>query len=235
MFNKFMNFTPNVFVNLRHFFGTDSEDLFKKNLKTQPHDWVYRFKKIEYQNNEFGFRTKPLNKIDWANSIVVFGCSNVYGIGLAEEDTFCYLLEKKLGVSVINLGMPGTAVDLSHFNSIFIRENLPCPRAIVHCWTSLARYSDFLKDRITSHIPSYDYYPGINWEEKSKFYVYTDRILWRNKTIYKEYSFFKDTCQELKIPSLEMPDRARDLVHPGIRSNLEVAEKLYKDLKQAGI
>jgi hypothetical protein len=233
MFNKFLNL--HFDKEKQNFQSPDSEKLFKKNLKRQPDDWIYRNKKVEYQNNESGFRTKSLDKIDWENSIVVFGCSFTYGIGLAEEDTFCHLLEKKLNIPVINLGIPGSAIDINHFNSIVLHENFPLPKAIVHCWTSLYRYSDFRKDGIKSHLPAFVYYPGINWAEKSKFYVHTDRILWKNKTIYKEYSFFGETFNSLQIPSLQMADYARDLAHPGIRSNLKAADKIYKDLKNEGI
>ena len=39
------------------FSGTDSEQLFKENLLTQPDDWYYRTHSIEYNLNKYGYRT----------------------------------------------------------------------------------------------------------------------------------------------------------------------------------
>jgi hypothetical protein len=234
--NSFLNISNNPKNCVELFACTDTEKLFRKNLKRQDNDWIYRHKHIEYKNNEFGFRTKPIEKIDWANSIVVFGCSYVYGVGLAEEDTFCYLLEKKLNIPVVNLGMPGSAIDINHYNSMFLHENFPHPRAIVHCWTSIYRYTDFNENIVSAHVPKCpSYFIEINWAKKSQFAVYADRILWRNKVIYREYSLFPETSKTLKVSELFIPDKARDLGHPGIKSNIDAAERIAKDLRQQGI
>lgn len=218
------------------FFGSgDTQKTFRKNTKKLPKDWIYRTKEITYKNNEGGFRTKPFNKINWEEAVVVFGCSFVYGVGLAEEDTLCYILENKLGREVINLGIPGSAVDLNHYNSMILHENFPRPKAIVHCWTSLFRYTDFHDDQIITATPFTNFDLKINWGEKSKFFVHSDRIVWRNKVVYKEYSFFEESYKELDVPSLDIVDQARELKHPGILTNQLAAERIAKDLRQQGI
>lgn len=234
MYKSFLNYI-NYNIEERFFGSSDTQKILNKNIKRLPKDWIYRTKEITFKTNEGGFRTKPFNQVNWEEAVVVFGCSFIFGIGLAEEDTLCYILEKKLGREVINLGIPGSAVDLNHYNSMILHENFPRPKAIVHCWTSLFRYSDFRNDQVVTATPSTNFYLQINWAKKSKFFVQSDRIVWRNKVVYKEYSFFKESYKELNVPSLDTVDHARDLQHPGILTNQLAAERIAKDLRQQGI
>ena len=53
-----------------------------------------------------------------------------------------------------------------------------------------------------------------------------DNTLWTNKTQYIELSFFRNTCNTLKITPLTFLDFARDLIHPGIVSAKAAAIKI---------
>lgn len=222
----------------------DNEETFRQSLQRQPATWIYRNKKIIYKNNELGFRTRSFSEVDWSESIVIFGCSNVYGEGLAEEDTISSNLEKMLGFPVINLGIDGSGIDLACWNSLILHESNNLPKALVHIWSSLDRYSDKIENNIFSFIPSRPGYdPKLNWAERSKFYVSTDRALWRDKTLYCEATFFPHTAIELKLNSptksevhqLKHLDNARDNAHPGIASAKFAAGVIAADLKNRGI
>lgn len=217
---------------------TDNEKSFRKNLKKKKQeDWIYNTKSITYKINSHGFRTSPFSKIDWANSIVVLGCSNVYGVGLAVEDTMCSQLEKILNIPVVNLGIPGSAVDLVCWNSLILHNYYPRPKAVIQIWTGLSRYSDYIqREAWVSYSPrDPGYYNRLNWDMRSQYYIEADRTLWKNKTMYYEGSFFRDTAAMTGVSDLAGDHRARDLLHPGIESNRSAAENIAEELIKQGI
>ena len=217
----------------------DSEQNYNKNCTALGNTWEYHNKKISYVFNEWGFREKTFDNIDWKNSVVVFGCSNTFGTGLAEENTVTVQLEKKLNMPVINLGISGSAVDLAAVNSLILHENYPKPKAIVHLWTVGERYSDFnnfkTKNVRRFNIHDSEYNNNINWEERSKFYILADRVLWKNQLPYYEASWFDRSAKTYNIDLLETLDKARDLIHPGSISTQVAAEKIASGLKAKGL
>ena len=227
-----------------NFSGTDTKELFEENLKTQPDDWYYRTHEVKYTLNSFGYRTKEFDDIDWKESIVIFGCSNIFGIGVADEHTIPYFLEQLSGRPVINMGMGGSSIQTALHNSIILNDSeYPTPKAVVNMLTSLTRFQCYMSDTV-SHM-------GI-WStdnKKSQFDTVTNRIhfnlmnikmirnLWKNKTIYYEGSVF---CQHKLINTLDekiscddlpLDKSARDLGHPGRVSNYSIAKKIYENIK----
>jgi len=242
MVDRFIN--PNKTENGDTFEGGfDTLKKYRKARKTMGPTWEYFNKSFTYIQNESNFRTKPVNEIDWENSIVVFGCSNVYGVGLAEEDTITAQLEKILSIPVINLGISGSAIDLASVNSLILHEHYPVPKAIVHLWTSASRYTDFTSGNIRKYIPtveskqprSKDYVSQLDWESRSKHYVLADNALWRGKTCYYQASMFQETFTLLDIDNLGTVDFARDLRHPGSESAKLTANIIASALIKLGV
>jgi hypothetical protein len=217
----------------------DSEQNYNKNCTALGNTWEYYNKKISYVFNEWGFRTKTFDGVDWKNSVVVFGCSNTFGTGLAEEDTVTVQLEKLLNMPVINLGISGSAVDLAAINSLILYKHYPRPKAVVHLWTDGERYSDFnnFKTKNVRHfnIHNPNFYPNLNWGERSKFYILADRELWNNCIPYYEATWFAHFKETYDIDFLETLDKARDLRHPGSISARTAAKKIAVGLKAKGL
>jgi hypothetical protein len=237
MNNVFVNYRPtNTILN---FDDLDSEKNYKKNLKKQSNNWIYRFKKIKYRFNEYGFRGESFLNTDWKNSVVVIGDSITFGSGLAEEDTISNQLKKILKINTVNLGIIATAIDLACINSLMLHEHLPKPKAIVQVWTSLGRYTNFSpskKVQAKPFIASWpNYYFRHNWPERSKYYILSDRALWKNKLPYSEITFFQCTAEKVKIDYIEKIDYARDDFHPGIESCYNAAITIAANLKKQGI
>ena len=84
--------------------GPDNSRDFNKNRIKYQYDWYYFDKKISYKYNKHGFRERDFDKVDWENSIVIFGCSNVLGIGLSIEDNLASLVNNYTGIPTVNLG-----------------------------------------------------------------------------------------------------------------------------------
>lgn len=193
-------------------------------VKKNPTEWALQ--NIVYDYNRHGFRCKNFKDINWAESIVVLGCSITTGVGLAEQDTVTSRIESITGIPTINLGISGSAVDLACWNSLILHNHFPRPKAIVHLWTQLDRYTNLTRSGLTSYnANNSDYIIEHDWGERSKFYIKTDRELWKDKTKYVEASFFKHTALTMNIPGIEMVDEAEDAWHPG-KETIKLMAKL---------
>ena len=220
--------------------GPDNLKAWKKNRKNLGPDWYYYDKGpdvISYIRNEDGFREKSKDNIDWSNYVIIFGCSIVEGIGNTVDDTISKNLERIIDTPVLNFGCSGGSVDQSCINSLILHNDYPRPKAVIHIWTGLARYADFLQNlNCKQYLPRMKTYdPTYMWEERSKFYVEADRALWHDKTIYLEGSTFYDTAKVLDVPFYKEVDRARDTGHPGYKTNKLIAENLADRLKEQGL
>ena len=122
------------------FMGGDTQELYLANLKTQPQDWYYRTHAITYTLNEQGYRLEQeLDAIDWPNSTVLFGCSNVFGDGIANKHTISSQLQSLLKEPVINLGIGGASAELIRHNLTLLLEYYPRPKRIVILWPDRTR------------------------------------------------------------------------------------------------
>ena len=235
--NHFIN--PNRTKNGEVCEDSSSLKKYRKDKKRLGKTWEYFDKPVLYNQNPESFRTTPFANIKWEDSVVVFGCSNVYGIGLANEDTITHQLEQILDMPVINLGIPGTGIDLAAVNSLILHEHYPTPKAVVHLWSGADRYTDFTKDTTIPMMPKRGvnrfgktYIWTLDWSIRSKHYILADNALWRNKTCYYEASYFTQTCELLNIDLIKIIDEASDLAHPGTKSAkagaIQIAEALLK-------
>ena len=233
------NFLPinMVTFSTKNFANYDSPDRFKKNLKRQPPDWKYRSKKIVYNVNSNGYRAPEWKDVDWKNSIVVFGCSNVAGIGLADDETISYQLEKMIGRPVINFGAPASSIEFSFYNSVILSHYYPTPWAVIQIWTNIERCVYFEKKLIKHHGVWSKKHAAFqrhnkfleNALVKAKMFSMASCSLWKN-TKYFQSSFFEDTSRYLECPWVEIDNKARDLLHPGKGSANQMAELIFKNL-----
>ncbi len=61
---------------------------------------------VPYISNSHGFRGPELKHAE----LVAVGCSQTYGVGVLEEETWPSVLASELGVSYVNLGIPGGSI-----------------------------------------------------------------------------------------------------------------------------
>lgn len=220
--------------------GTDTLEQFNENLKKMPNDWYYRTNQVLYKQNKKGYRTDEFKNIDWANSIVLFGCSNVFGIGLTEEDTIAYNLSCELNKPVVNMGMPATGMWYSLFNSSILNDHYPTPLGVVQIWSAPDRTLYFYKKSIHDfgcwNIEKNNYMDlwsrdNTHSEMHTIFASMMSKQIWKHKTKYYEMTLFKETYNILKCDFIEEFDKARDLIHPGRETAKFVAKKIAKELQ----
>ena len=227
------------------FCPSDSKELFEQNLKTKPEDWYYRTHEVKYTLNSLGYRTREFNDIDWKESIVMFGCSYVFGIGVTDEHTISYFLEQLSGRPVINMGVGGGSIQTALHNSIILNDSkYPTPKAVVHILTALDRYQLY-GNNFVFHYGQWDISVGKfqtpdNMIPFNLMNIKMIRNLWKNKTIYYEGNIWnyqklitkldKEICCEYLKVDFDS-GLARDFSHADSVQNLEIAKKIYKKIK----
>jgi hypothetical protein len=220
----------------------DTEHSYIKNsreFKLRGEHWDYFDKLITYKFNSQGYRAAEWTDIDWKESVVLFGCSNVLGEGLAEEDTITAQLSKLLQRPVVNLGVSGTGMSFSFYNSTMLYKNLPTPYAVVQLWSNCNRIELYTADKtkINTPITCYNTEFYRNWilnEENPNTHMYmiaqASRYMWESKTRYYELSLFDETADILNCTHIEYADHARDRGHPGIETAKLAAENIAANI-----
>lgn len=227
-------------------FDPDNEDLFKENLKRQSKDWYYRDHKVDYQTNSFGYREKEFDKIDWKNSMVIFGDSIVFGIGVSEEDTLSKVIERLTGIPVINLGVTGASPIFTLHNSMLFLQSFPLPKYVVFGWSGDTRVP-YYHQKYIQHLGEWDIEKSNfvkGWCEDSfngithtKMSVKIARELWKDKAQYCEFSFFDSVADAIGCDYIKFLDFARDetkdengtkIGHPGRKTLLSLSNKIIK-------
>jgi hypothetical protein len=98
--------------------GLDSEEAFEKHLldshtRSQLEQWGWIDRKIEYRVNSWGFRSEREFDTVTGPSLIAMGCSFTFGTALPVESIWPTLASKRLGLELINLGVPGHGLDLN--------------------------------------------------------------------------------------------------------------------------
>jgi hypothetical protein len=224
----------------KFWYDQDTKERYKNNLKSQPNDWYYRNKIITYDVNSDGYRTKEFSKVNWAKSIVIFGCSQVYGVGNAEEETISGFLEEITGIPVINLGVAGSSPTFAIHNAAIFATNYPTPKALVNIWTSPYRCPYYFKDEVLhcGHWIKDVHKIGETWNYTTShpfsnimLNAMISREMWKNKCPYYELTSFESTSKILNCDYIKQIDYARDLGHAGKETNKIVSNKIAENIQ----
>ncbi len=118
----------------------DTEDNFKKNLEKLGSSWNYSSKKILYERNSLGYRTKELDYFKDKDFVLVLGASAAEGIGLPEDEVWHNEIKRQFGFEILNGGLTGSGPDIQMFNSmLFLRQKEMIPKAVVIQWPHISR------------------------------------------------------------------------------------------------
>ena len=127
------NFDDNYYVKCK-WYPSDSRNQFDMNAKNpviksvmKKIGWIDENNQpasIDYKLNNQGWRCKNFNKLD-QDGIIFLGCSNTFGVGVREEDTFAKIVSEKFNKECLNLGVPGKGLDiLALYVSIFLKNEI---------------------------------------------------------------------------------------------------------------
>jgi hypothetical protein len=231
---------------LPYFLSSEEKEEYENNKKRLGSEWHYFSKTISYNLNRDFYRTTEWENIDWKNSIVVFGCSHVFGEGIAEDETLVHQLKIILDRPVINLGQSGTSTFFSWHNSLKVFENFGVPYAVIQLWSDHGRLMYYDHDELKR----VGFWSGGKWDNFSKdmkklYKIWNKnsihsemffkneatacKAFWSNKTRYYEASFFKETANIIGSTHFGKLDDARDLIHFGPKTHKQAAGIIYEN------
>ena len=230
---------PGLDPGIHRFISGDHRDLFKLNRKRLGKGWKYYERKLCYSNNSNGYRAPEWNNIDWQNSVIIFGCSFVYGIGHDDKDTLPKCIESKISKPVINLGMGGTGMPFICENARRIYEAGITPDTVLVLLPPFGR---------TNYFTSYGVENCGHWV-KDKFYrKYHEMFAYDNANVLTMQRLFNLLIEKLwNVPAYfytfedaflslakqsNIVDKARDDLHPGDESFKLMSNLIAEDLNK---
>jgi hypothetical protein len=236
-------FLPYYRYMYENFAASDTEEFFKENLKSQPRDWKWRNKPVNYTYNSQKYRCPEWDMIDWHASIIMFGGSDMMGIGVDETETISSCLQKLTAIPTINLGISGSSMIFNLHNMLQYRAgNRPTPRAVFVLWPHHSRICFYEANWIEA-------YGHWNAHQGGLFDLYNNdlvnaevcaiensrmaSIIWQD-TKYISASLFPDTaeiCNSVFLESVcECEYDSRDLQHTGPETNMRIAQWIATQL-----
>jgi len=223
--------------NFSNFSGKDSHERLVTNLKEQPDDWAWRNKPVHYTLNSQRYRALEWKDYNWSDSILVFGCSMIYGVGVDDCETLPHYLSILTGHPCINLGMGGSGVMFHLANSIILKEHNITPRTVIYVWPDRSRQTEFQNDKLVVNHGLWDAEKSnmkdvmIN-DTHTKYWanylIRNIRLLWECPVI--EASWYDDMCEITGACKLHFKDYARDCAHPGPKTLKHSAELIATQL-----
>lgn len=226
---------------------SDSSINYKKNMNTETSrkkleelGWIdYDF---DYRYNSHGFRCPEFEK---NCDILAFGCSFTEGIGLPVEFTWPYILSKKLGSQVWNLGVGGSSTS-TVYRLVSYYIELLSPKIIFINYPSANRFEIFnsITEGGTTYFPEHTtvissqldndlrgfgkhwYYNSINSELLAEKNMYAIKYLCH---VHNTQVYFIDSLGP-KLVRYILSNFARDLQHPGIDYQTAVADYFYSTI-----
>lgn len=241
-------YLPNGKSGILNYYMDDNEQKFKENLLNLSENWYYRNNKVEYHLNDLGYRGKNFDVHDWKESIVVFGCSCVFGVGVSEDETLTHYLSEITGRNVINIGVPGGSNQLILDNSLTMKRKYGNPYSIITMWTCTDRLPFYGNKQLYNiglwnhTLNEYDT-DGVIYKnifdsfyvdyshENITFYniVQCMRNIWEDKTNYYEASYFEPVSHYGQLSEyFNFSNSARDLLHPGPADYKKTASEIIK-------
>ena len=225
---------------IHNFWAMDSEERFLSNRKKMGEKWEYWDKTLTYTINSQNYRAPEWDQVDWANSVVIYGCSFVLGEGVDDKDTISAQLSEIIKRPVINLGSSGTCTQWQLINQTLLLTKFCEPWATVNLWPSVNRSVLFAKKDYNLplgfwadiHVNYFkEYLEGCNPLTQFYFFRQQSRLMHRNKWIEAAFDIDINQCYgELGIHLLPFYPDARDLVHPGKQTARLAAEWIAAQL-----
>lgn len=226
------------------FWASDTLEIFEKNLREQGPDWYYAKNKVFYNINSENYRTQEFDKIDWANSIVIFGCSHVFGQGLDESDTLSSNIQKLTGINTVNMGVCGSSMMFSMGNQAILRTYYPKPKAVISLWPNIDRVTWFHAHTLDHLLPQHIVYNPK--EDRDLIMAFTeDRYhpiiqavlnrmtmikMWEDYCPYYEGTTNLHDAESLDCDLINRDSKARDGSHPGREWSINAAKYIVERL-----
>lgn len=219
---------------------SDSEVNYTTNLKNNREQlnqfgWLNTDNFFTYKFNDDGFRSNSLYTDQ--KSIMFLGCSYTVGIGISAQDRWSTIVAKNLNLYEMNLGIGGSSTDTAFRLAWYWIPKLT-PNVVVCLPPGGQRYEFFNKeDRIDISSAHLDY---VQKNHKAIADGYKEFVLSRQNIFFKQLknlmaidqlcSIHKSKFVIANMLNFTDIDLARDLLHPGIKSNQDFASSFLSEM-----
>ncbi len=198
-----------------NFYGSDSQELYARNLRTRDQFWIYREKLINYNFNEQGLRMKKnINEVN-SNYIYFSGTSFSMGIGIDETDRFSELVSSETSLDMINYSGPTYTIKIQIISFFNFLKKYPKPKILVIEYPPSFAYTFIENDSAIMYYSKY--IPNTNYKILYEEMLKTD-FFENESEIYR--NMLKTLCKESNIKLIELSFHPSDVfsTHDGIIS-----------------
>jgi hypothetical protein len=221
--------------------GNDTQVQYENNCRLSGPDWYWLARPVTYTVNSQNYRAPEWDQVAWGNSIVIYGCSLVFGDGVSDEDTVSSQLEKITGRPVINLGSGGTSPLWQLHNQTLVLKWFTEPWATITLWPCASRSLSYENTSGAHRWGSWNIVKN-NWVDYWNRGTNPGTQLWMcreqsrrmHRRRWLDATFGPNVADLLAIklfgPEYMSGPGARDLAHPGPGTLRAVAEYLADQL-----
>jgi hypothetical protein len=189
---------------IKPYYGSDSEKLYKRNLRERDSNWLYFNEKINYTFNNQGLRMKK-NIEDIKSDYILFsGTSLTMGVGINENRRFSDIVSEQIGLDYINFSGPIYSIKLQVLSFFgFLKRNIHLPKIFVieypYCYANMC-YSNgnflcYSLDKEPSRIDYPNHYKAFKELKNTDFFLQEAKI-WQH--------VISSTCDRLGIKLIEV-------------------------------
>lgn len=224
------------------FWGNDSQDNYLNNCQTQGPDWYWLARPVSYTVNSQNYRAPEWDQIDWRDSIVVYGCSFVFGDGVSDDETIPAQIAQLTGRPVINLGAGGSSPTWQLHNQTLVQRWFTEPWATITVWPCASRSLSYQYQTGAHRWGSWNIHKN-NWTDLWNRGTNPGTQIWMTREISRrmhrrrwlDATFGQNIADLLHIQCfadlMGLQPSARDLAHPGPTTARRVAEYFANVIK----
>ena len=204
---------------------------------------------VYYICNNDGYREREWHTINWFDYVLFLGDSATFGLGVKQNETIPYFVEKLYNKTCVNLSIPGTNLEvITQLSLLLVKQTQP--HAVVIQYPHLQRLYDPIIKQFHGNLGTWtNDYDGIpqnskdlynTWikepyraELKANFYANILRHLW-SKIKLVEWSWDNDVSTLLDLPTFEsIPQKPDDLSRDGIHANAHLNQIVARNIINA--
>ena len=217
--------------------GSEIIHINKTILTTKPKRMLYKRNRlffdefVDYTHNSLGYRTYENIPKNYGLAV---GCSHTYGQGLKVEERWSTLVEESSGVDIINLGTCGTGINFILLNLLrLITSNVESPKFIIMQCPSEQRLTLPKLDSTTNVVPQHSRFASLYKDDSiechsRECYDLIHKLCKKEKIKIIDFYFWNSSIEKSK--QVEVLDFARDMDHPGIKTQHLVKEYVMSKL-----
>ena len=184
---------------------------------------------IDYRFNAQGFRTSNLEIALTSKVNVALGCSHTLGIGIPSEMTWPAQIEKLTGTTTLNLGLGEGSSDTVARILTNIAGLLQIATVYI-LWPAANRFEIYKENSVSPIIPFSAELQHVWYLDDCNSF---QRLCKNKHIVYNLQKMFKFNLEEIESNSRwAVPgDLARDQLHNGPKSNLDLANLFLTGVK----